>query len=114
MFNSENSGPSTTVEVETTVQQVNEGETPKVLCIVTECTQIFLRLSKTGDRSTASQLVEVLHDPTLDLDILKKIFKNLKYCKEVSFKSTKEIIKHDRFQRAVVRCGRRKNEGHGF
>lgn len=44
-----------------------------------------------GDRRTASQLIEVLYDPTFDLDIFVSITDNIKDCDKLSSKSTKIV-----------------------
>lgn len=68
---------------------------------------------KIEDRRAASQLVEMLHIPTIDLDIFRRVIKNLKDCEEISRESTKESIEDDGFQRVLVRDGEGSTEGHG-
>lgn len=85
------------------VQQVNEGGMPQIPYVVIKPAKIVLQCTKLGDSSSASPLVEVLHDPSFDLDIFKRITKNPTDCEEVSFKRTEQIRRNDRFQEISVR-----------
>lgn len=67
MINPESVGLSTVLDIYTAVQQVNEVGMPKLLRVVTEFAETLLRLAKWKKRSAASQLAEVLQDPTFDL-----------------------------------------------
>lgn len=66
-----------------------------------------------GYRSKKSQLVELLHDPRIDLKIFKKEMKNLKVCEEVLCTSMKESITNDGLHGVLVGDGGRKIEVHG-
>lgn len=65
-------------DVQTAVQQGNEGGRPKSPCFVTEFAGISRRLAKLKDRSAALQLARVLRSvrPTY----FKKIMENPKEC----------------------------------
>lgn len=93
MMNLENAGPSKAVVIQTAVQQTNEGGMPKMSCAVTKFTDILLLFARMNNQGTVSQLVVLLYDPTFDLDMFKKIIKNLKDCEEVSCKSRNRIEK---------------------
>lgn len=45
----------------------------------------------------------MLHDPTFELDIFKKIMKNLDNCEKFFSKYTKERIEDDAFQSVLVK-----------
>lgn len=48
MINPESAGPSKAVEVQTAVQQVEDGGMPNVPCVLTEFVDILLRPAKKG------------------------------------------------------------------
>lgn len=108
----ENSRPSTAVDVQTANQLVVEGGISKSSCDIKVLAEIFLRLAKKGYRSAVSQLVEVIHDSTFDLNIFQRIIKNLKDGDEFFCKSGKESIKDNEIERGLVKYGGGVNEGH--
>lgn len=71
----ENMSPSTAVNQQIAVEQVNEGGKPKIPCVVTEFLEALLRPAKIGARGEASQLIKLLHDQTFDSDIFTMIIR---------------------------------------
>lgn len=113
MGNPESVGSRTAVHVQTAVQLVNAGGTPRIPFVVTELEEILLQIASQGYQTAASQLIKVLPDRTFDMEIFKRIIRNLKDCEQFSCKRTKENMKDYGFQRVLVRGRGERNEGHG-
>lgn len=92
MTSVEKAWSNTALDVHTAVQRVNDSGTTKKSRDVTEVAEILMRHAKIDHWAAAWQLVYMLHDLTIDLDILQSISKYLNKCETATSKRTKEIL----------------------
>lgn len=97
--------PCYAVEMPSINVEVNEVSSERSLSSMIEFADILLRVTKYGDRWTASQLTELLTTIPFNLNLLRRNIKSVLDCKDVTIRNTREFLKDRRICGVSMRGG---------
>lgn len=103
--------PSLAAMLQTIIQQDDEGVEVRVESFVIEAADVLLRSVKQRDKRTAWQLVDWLSDTFFEMIILKQFIKIYADYKDVTTKTTGEVMLDNGSSRVLGRDGNSKKDG---